>query len=421
MYTSLVMALSVMGDSMLYAVLPSMLGEFGMTAGLAAGVILSTNRWIRMFSNSWAAKIYNKFGLKRPLMISLILALFSTASYGLFDGFWPLFVARIGWGICFSIQMVSMYMVILKENSDHRGMHMGVFNGVFRSGSAVAVLMGGILAESLGIKNAFLFTSSFVIICIPLVLLLRDHGEKRDNEQRDLTSIKRNGVTEGQETVTFKDRIWGFLLGSFSINSNLRLKILSVFFVHFTKRFLASGVTTATIGLIVKDQMTEPFSLGVLTIGAASLTGIILAMSWGSEVGFSAIFGFVSDKFGRKLMISISVPVIVLCTIIINVNLLVLLLAVPLLFAATTAAKVTLDASAGDLAPIGHQPEIMARYSTWGDVGSAVGPLLGYGLLTYFSIFAVYSFSALLLILAFLFYIVIFWNDRLNENEIIRV
>ena len=252
-------------------------------------------------------------------------------------------------------------------------------------------------------------------------MLLRDHGEKRDNEQRDLTSIKRNGVTEGQETVTFKDRIWGFLLGSFSINSNLRLKILSVFFVHFTKRFLASGVTTATIGLIVKDQMTEPFSLGVLTIGAASLTGIILAMSWGSEVGFSAIFGFVSDKFGRKLMISISVPVIVLCTIIINVNLLVLLLAVPLLFAATTAAKVTLDASAGDLAPIGHQPEIMARYSTWGDVGSAVGPLLGYGLLTYFSIFAVYSFSALLLILAFLFYIVIFWNDRLNENEIIRV
>ncbi|GIT17039.1 MAG: hypothetical protein CM1200mP38_6960 [Dehalococcoidia bacterium] len=80
---------------MLYAVLPSMLGEFGMTAGLAAGVILSTNRWIRMFSNSWAAKIYNKFGLKRPLMISLILALFSTASYGLFDGFWPLFVARM--------------------------------------------------------------------------------------------------------------------------------------------------------------------------------------------------------------------------------------------------------------------------------------------------------------------------------------
>ena len=120
-------------------------------------------------------------------------------------------------------------------------------------------------------------------------------------------------------------------------------------------------------------------------------------------------------------MISISVPVIVLCTIIINVNLLVLLLAVPLLFSATTAAKVTLDASAGDLAPIGHQPEIMARYSTWGDVGSAVGPLLGYGLLTYFSIFVVYSFSALLLILAFLFYIVIFWNDRLKENESIRV
>ncbi|GIT17038.1 MAG: hypothetical protein CM1200mP38_6950 [Dehalococcoidia bacterium] len=39
--------------------------------------------------------------------------------------------------------------------------------------------------------------------------------------------------------------------------------------------------------IIVKNQMTDPFSLGVLTIGAASLTGIILAISWGSEVGFS--------------------------------------------------------------------------------------------------------------------------------------
>ena len=170
-----------------------------------------------MFSNSWAAKIYNKFGLKRPLMISLILALCSTASYGLFDGFWPLFLARIGWGICFSIQMVSMYMVILKENSDHRGMHMGFFNGVFRSGSAIAVLMGGFLAESLGIQNAFLITSSFVIICIPVVLLLREHGGKMDNEERDLMSIKCNGVTEEENIINFKNRIWGFLLGSFSI------------------------------------------------------------------------------------------------------------------------------------------------------------------------------------------------------------
>ena len=371
-----------------------------------------------MFSNAWAARIYNKFGLKRPMMISLVLAIASTASYGLFQGFWPLFFARIGWGICFSIQMVSMYMVILRERSDDRGVHMGVFNAVFRSGSAIAVLMGGFLAEIFGVRNAFLFTSSFVMICIPLVLLLKEHQKEMGHIGKDSITIGSDSVVNKLSLPNFNDRIWKFLLATPSIDPQIRHKILAVFYVRFTNTFIASGLTVATIGLIIKNQMTEPISFDILTIGVASLTGIILAMSWASEVGFSAIFGLISDKFGRKRVIYVSVPLIALCCILINVNLLlVLLLAVPVMFVATTAAKVTLDASAADLAPIGVQPEIMARYSTWADTGSAIGPIVGYGLLSYFSIFSVYIFSALLVISSVLFYIVVFRNERLKINH----
>ena len=42
--TSIILAISVMGDSMIYGVLPSNLDEFGLTAGLGAGLILSANR-----------------------------------------------------------------------------------------------------------------------------------------------------------------------------------------------------------------------------------------------------------------------------------------------------------------------------------------------------------------------------------------
>ena len=50
--TSIILAISVMGDSMIYGVLPSNLDEFGLTAGLGAGLILSANRWIRLASNT---------------------------------------------------------------------------------------------------------------------------------------------------------------------------------------------------------------------------------------------------------------------------------------------------------------------------------------------------------------------------------
>ena len=105
--TAIILAISVMGDSMLYGVLPSHLGEFGLTAGFGAGLILSVNRWIRLVSNTWAAKIFTRFGLRKPFYFSVVLAITSTAAYGIFDGFWPLFLSRIAWGICFSIQLVS--------------------------------------------------------------------------------------------------------------------------------------------------------------------------------------------------------------------------------------------------------------------------------------------------------------------------
>ena len=147
--TALILAISVMGDSMLYGVLPSHLSEFGLTAGFGAGLILSANRWIRLISNTWAARIFTRFGLRKPFYFSVVLAITSTAAYGLFQGFWPLLLSRIAWGICFSIQLVSLYMIVLRENEQYRGRLMGLYNAIFRSGSLMAVLVGGVLVLSL--------------------------------------------------------------------------------------------------------------------------------------------------------------------------------------------------------------------------------------------------------------------------------
>ena len=164
--TALILAISVMGDSMLYGVLPSHLSEFGLTAGFGAGLILSANRWIRLISNTWAARIFTRFGLRKPFYFSVVLAITSTAAYGLFQGFWPLLLSRIAWGICFSIQLVSLYMIVLRENEQYRGRLMCLYNAIFRSGSLIAVLVGGVLVDLIGIKLSFLIISSIMFLFI---------------------------------------------------------------------------------------------------------------------------------------------------------------------------------------------------------------------------------------------------------------
>ena len=206
--TAIILAISVMGDSMLYGVLPSHLGEFGLTAGFGAGLILSANRWIRLISNTWAARIFTRFGLRKPFYFSVVLAITSTAAYGLFQGFWPLLLSRIAWGICFSIQLVSLYMIVLRENEQYRGRLMGLYNAIFRSGSLMAVLVGGLLVDLIGIKVSFLIMSSIMIICFPIISLIYESDSylNLENKQPERSNLRRNG--------NYPTTLWSLLTGS---------------------------------------------------------------------------------------------------------------------------------------------------------------------------------------------------------------
>ena len=77
------------------------------------------------------------------------------------------------------------------------------------------------------------------------------------------------------------------------------------------------------------------------------------------------------------------------------------------MFAATTAAKITLDASAGDLSSDLDKSEVMSRYATWTDFGAASGPIAGYALLSLLGIQWIYLFSAFLVASGLLFYILV--------------
>ena len=133
----------IMGDSMIYAVLPSNVSAFGVSAGLV-GVLLSANRFVRLASNPLADRLFRRFGIEKPLAAAVVLSIGTTLAYGLGPGFAVLLIVRLLWGLCYSILRLGGYVTVLEEGRERdRARLMGLFSGGQRAGSIVGVLLGG--------------------------------------------------------------------------------------------------------------------------------------------------------------------------------------------------------------------------------------------------------------------------------------
>ncbi len=61
-----VMAFAGLGDAILYPILPVYAKELGLPI-IYVGLLLSINRFVRIFANTWVANIIVKIGMKKAL------------------------------------------------------------------------------------------------------------------------------------------------------------------------------------------------------------------------------------------------------------------------------------------------------------------------------------------------------------------
>jgi len=168
----------------------------------------------------------------------------------------------------------------------------------------------------------------------------------------------------------------------------------------FAVAFGAGGLLMSTLGYILKEMVGVEARLGPLVMGATSITGVLLALRWSSDLGLSALVGRLSDDWGRGALLRLSLPVLSAGLLLVGLvrSPVALLLTLPFVFVASTATVVVLDATAGDLAPRGRTAQVMSRYATWRDLGSALGPLVGYGMAVVVGLSWVYGIAAGLLV-----------------------
>lgn len=343
---ALATALCLAGDSMLYIALPIYWREVGLEALWQVGVLLSINRLIRLPFNPLIGRLYKHLALKTGLLLAVVIGVLSTAGYGLASGFLAWVLLRGLWGIGWSFFRIGGLSAVVYCAADHqRGRAMGLYNGLYRLGSLVGMLLGGLLVPVLGLPALALSFAILALLGLPLLAKGFDlpespAGHARTSAATASTSVARRPPPRG-------------------------LVILS----GFATALLIQGVLAATLSALIARSFGTEVSLLGLALSAAGLSGIIQALRWSWEPWLAGRFGAWSDgPRGRRRFYVAALLVGAM-----GFGLLVMLVA--------TALTTLTDALAADVARAGDVVGFMTRYSIVQDLGAALGPALAFLLL----------------------------------------
>jgi MFS family permease len=396
--------------------LPSRLEAFAVTP-TGAGLILGINRYIRVVSNSWAGWMYQRLGFYRPFTLAVILAAGTTMSYGLATGFWGLFIAHGIWGIAWSLLRLGGYLTVIDaRDGANVGRFMGVLESVSRSGSLVAVVLGGILADRIGGREVFIvygFVTLSAFALLPLCHVQSQLGrhsstpgphqsEGESQQGPPLSTSSPSNPLSGTPPVKNLPRRWSQPEG--------RRHIQAIYFEAAIVRFTVAGLLISTAGYLVRTLAGEGAILMGFALGVGTLSGALVSISWIGDLVLSPLFGHVSDRKGRGVVIGTAMTIAILAMLAVAANP-TLVVAIPsfaIVFLAGSALQVALNASIADFAAPEHRTSILSRYATWADVGSGTGPIVALPMATMLGFGWAYGLGVVLMCMALVIHLTIF-------------
>ncbi len=372
--TSLAVASALLGDAMLYVVMPSTPERWDLTI-VQVGILLSANRFIRLVTNPMSAFCVEKFGIYNPFRITLILSLLVLVIYASSTSFTLLLIARLLWGTCWSIlRLVSQWIATDQSNDNNLGFNISSNASIIRLGSIGGALFGGILSDFIGYRYALVI---FMVFTIANYFSWTKTSTYSAVNTKPALSPRRNG----------------FLL----VLKNPRVLALGISGLVVGLSFY--GLLGATLGHFLRFTFGDEFNLLAVTIGVASITGILLGFMSSAEVFIGPYAGLLSDKYGRirTLIVSASIFFIGLSLFGMTGNIWIIFFLLLLAFVGGVMLMMQLLVLVGVIAEGPQKSDIFSTYNTFQDIGSAFGPFLGLSLINAEHLSTIYLFTGSLL------------------------
>lgn len=350
--SSIILALVNTGDAFLYAYLPSNYQSIGLSL-IWVGLILSINRFTRLFLNGWVAFYLSKKGIRSVTIFTTLIAVITTVAYGFISSIFLWILVRILWGISFSTLRLgsSMYAMQYKK----RGIALGLSRGIIELGAVFSLLMGPILLHHFDRGITFLFFGLISLVAFFIAL--------------SLPILKTEIISKKDLTLSFP--------------SSFNMMVL-------INAFVIEGVLVVLVSRIVQiEYQLSPEKI-------LFFTGILLGYRRVCLVFFSPVAGWFADKFSfEKVFVSTS---ILLTFGIILISLKIGIIGIITVF--TFGAMNASIASGGALTTQSRILKDVTDNATWRDIGTAFGSLVGALLLSLVNVYPIFMIATALLTVA---------------------
>jgi hypothetical protein len=193
----LVIAFGMIGDTLLYAVLPLYHEQFGLSLAMV-GVLLSLNRWIRLLANSGVAAIGEKVGA-HTLMVA----------------------ARMLWGISYASLNLATLAYAVSDRSN-AGKRVGASRAAIGMVQAMSLVGGALIVLQLGPRSVFVIYGGLTLVSLGAALLL---------PRLPPEPMAKKGF---RLPLPHRLEVWGFVMG-----------------------FSGDGVFLLTLAFLMKDSITS--------------------------------------------------------------------------------------------------------------------------------------------------------------------
>ena len=333
-----------MGQGILIPVLPGFAKEeMAATIGLI-GLVIAARHIGTMIFDVPAGILVGRLGLRKTMIAGVILFGISAVWAGLSPNFSSLMAARVLAGVSFALWSISRHSYIATVVPiDVRGRALSLFGGISRIATILGPLMGGILAESVGIRVPFYAQAGVAVLTLIMVLITT----------RNMIEPKRSGQRH-----------------------NVFAELGTVVTQH-RRDFATAGVAAIALQFVrAGREFLIPVWGGELGLGKDQI-GSIAAASFAVDSMLFPLVGYSMDKWGRK---STGIPAfIVLGT---AIALIPLTGSFGALMAVGLIAGLGNGLSSGfvlimgtDLAPKDNPGEFLGVWRLISDTGGATGPI----------------------------------------------
>lgn len=347
--TALVVSASLLGDTLLYTVLPVSAASLGISRPMV-GVILSLNRWVRLLTNPLAARLYERFPAGALIVAAIVLGTVSTAMYAVPTAIVVLLLGRLLWGFCYSLLRLGSYLAALEDAASHAGRRIGDTRAIWGVGYFAGAALAPFAIESFGWTGACLIAAALTLIA---------------------------GMGPAYVASTWRRRVRVPEEGHVPASA-WEPSLLALFVTATVQLALFAGIVVAAGGFRVDELFHEGATIFAAVVPATFVAAAFLLTQRVAQVLWTPIAGRWSDRSANWAFVVstvLSVASIALLAVPLDAILFVVIGGCAFVngLTATIAVELVISRRCSDH----DRPRILAALHTWQDAGAAGGALLG--------------------------------------------